>query len=322
MIDQYGRIKLADFGLSSKYEEGQNSSEYSGSKPYMAPELFLRTEHDPFLADIWSLGVTFYQMVSGELPWSTGSPKEMEMAISMGMVSFTSLNLPCELVTMIRGMIEVNVDRRITLDEIIKGPFFTCFILNKSTQNTFSVPGENDSNEIENNNAKSPIPISKSLNITRACSNKIKHQFVDTLHKTGECNGSLNNDDKNKQHVSSIINNAFKGAHPLLQPYSSFTGCNSFHTSSNSFSNQIAPNQPLLKKGLKSGSIGPIKKGEVGKIGAKAGILAIPDCAPKKVLPGNRSVLAFQAIPLIQSGLRMNSSKAHLPVSLKAFLES
>ncbi|EAY17684.1 AGC family protein kinase [Trichomonas vaginalis G3] len=68
LFDKYGRIKIADFGLSGYYST--NESHYNvGSYGYLAPEQ--RTSHafDPFLADIWSLGVTIYYMTCGLNPF-------------------------------------------------------------------------------------------------------------------------------------------------------------------------------------------------------------------------------------------------------------
>ena len=62
LLDSYGRIKLADFGLSRKLEKGEIIHSYGGSRQYMPPEVICRNQVDPFLANIWSLGITFYVM--------------------------------------------------------------------------------------------------------------------------------------------------------------------------------------------------------------------------------------------------------------------
>ena len=68
LIDSYGRAKLTDFGLS--FWLG-NNLDYGGSYKYGAPEIIQKKFYDPKLADIWSLGISLYQMFSGKLPWST-----------------------------------------------------------------------------------------------------------------------------------------------------------------------------------------------------------------------------------------------------------
>lgn len=81
LIDKYGRAKLADFGLAQLYQTSIYSSDYSdkacpistifgGSIPYLAPEILSQKPYDPRKADVWSLGVTFYEMASGKLPFN------------------------------------------------------------------------------------------------------------------------------------------------------------------------------------------------------------------------------------------------------------
>jgi serine/threonine protein kinase len=42
----------------------------SGSDPYIAPEVFTADEHDPRLADVWSLGIIFVCMTLRRFPWT------------------------------------------------------------------------------------------------------------------------------------------------------------------------------------------------------------------------------------------------------------
>jgi len=65
------RIKIIDFGLSVVVSEGELVDQYYGSPMYMAPEVLNRDPHNPFQADVWSLGVVLYQMLLGDSPWSS-----------------------------------------------------------------------------------------------------------------------------------------------------------------------------------------------------------------------------------------------------------
>jgi serine/threonine protein kinase len=63
--------KIFDFGLSTEVGKDGSVSECCGSPLYMAPEVITQTKrHNPFLSDIWSLGLMFYFMLVGNLPWS------------------------------------------------------------------------------------------------------------------------------------------------------------------------------------------------------------------------------------------------------------
>jgi eukaryotic-like serine/threonine-protein kinase len=69
-------MKVADFGTSRFLEIAAHGTTIIGSPPYMAPEQF----HGKavFASDVYSLGVTMYQMLTGVLPYDTPSPADLE----------------------------------------------------------------------------------------------------------------------------------------------------------------------------------------------------------------------------------------------------
>ena len=72
LVTDNGMLKVADFGTSRFLEIAAHGTTVIGSPPYMAPEQF----HGKavFASDIYSLGVTMYQMLTGVLPYDTPSP--------------------------------------------------------------------------------------------------------------------------------------------------------------------------------------------------------------------------------------------------------
>ncbi|MFA6962581.1 MAG: serine/threonine-protein kinase [Opitutaceae bacterium] len=71
LVDRLGRIKIADFGIA-KIATGQAetsaSVEIAGTPAYMAPEQRDHPAEVDHRADLYALGVVFYQMLTGELP--------------------------------------------------------------------------------------------------------------------------------------------------------------------------------------------------------------------------------------------------------------
>ena len=81
LIDQYGKAKLADFGLSRFINEGSHSRAKRGTTCYMAPEMMNADNYDPYKTDIWSLGVTIFQMAGAEVPTNCKTIKDIRQAI-------------------------------------------------------------------------------------------------------------------------------------------------------------------------------------------------------------------------------------------------
>jgi len=69
-------LKVADFGTSRFLEIAAHGTTVIGSPPYMAPEQFQGKA--VFASDIYSLGVTMYQMLTGMLPYDTPSPADLQ----------------------------------------------------------------------------------------------------------------------------------------------------------------------------------------------------------------------------------------------------
>ena len=67
MITESGSVRLIDFGLSKASKNNRNLTTVAGTPYYMAPEVLEGNYGDK--ADIWSLGVLMYTLVSGYLPF-------------------------------------------------------------------------------------------------------------------------------------------------------------------------------------------------------------------------------------------------------------
>ncbi|MBF0467676.1 MAG: protein kinase [Desulfamplus sp.] len=73
------QIKLIDFGLACL--SGTDDFQIGGNFNYLAPEQFDGEPAD-FRSDIFSLGITAFQMLTGHLPFSTQSPARLMQMIS------------------------------------------------------------------------------------------------------------------------------------------------------------------------------------------------------------------------------------------------
>ncbi|KRX05999.1 Protein kinase-like domain [Pseudocohnilembus persalinus] len=119
-----GIYKIADLGLS-KFT-GQNALMHSvcGTPLYMAPQILF---NEPYTnkADIWSLGLMFYEMLFNKYPWTIRDMHAMKKAIRTEPLRFP-IDKPVSLETsnFIRQCLQVEEKDRISWQEIFQSKFF------------------------------------------------------------------------------------------------------------------------------------------------------------------------------------------------------
>jgi len=72
-MNNFGQIKLGDFGISKNLKTLGLASTFIGSTYYLAPEI-IDDENYSFEADIWALGVTFYEFMNLQKPFRAKYP--------------------------------------------------------------------------------------------------------------------------------------------------------------------------------------------------------------------------------------------------------
>jgi eukaryotic-like serine/threonine-protein kinase len=92
LVAESGMVKVADFGTSRFLEIAAHGTTVIGSPPYMAPEQF----HGKavFASDLYSLGVTMYQMMTGVLPYDTPSPADLDRLMRGELITAPRLKNP------------------------------------------------------------------------------------------------------------------------------------------------------------------------------------------------------------------------------------
>jgi tRNA A-37 threonylcarbamoyl transferase component Bud32 len=89
LLDKRGRVKIADFGIAKLL--GSKAVEYTltgpwqvmGTAHYMAPEQMAKPQEVDHRADIYSLGVVFYELLTGQLPLGRFAPPSKKVQIDV-----------------------------------------------------------------------------------------------------------------------------------------------------------------------------------------------------------------------------------------------
>ena len=124
------RLKLADFGTAfSSSGEGTVSVGMQGTLLYMAPEI-VREERPTTSADVWSLGASVMEMVTGEAPWAhivSGSSFALISLIAsteeLPMPSSEATGLSAECIDFMRQCLCRDPSKRPTAEALLQHPW-------------------------------------------------------------------------------------------------------------------------------------------------------------------------------------------------------
>jgi serine/threonine protein kinase len=140
MIDSKSEIKIVDFGQSQTFDalSTMRCGLHCGSLPYSAPEIVSGRRVTPS-ADIWSMGVILYALVTGTFPFC-----EVDKTLLTAQILFDEVAFPPEVSDEFRNlvlkMLEKDHEKRITLTEIGIHKWMKMKTINDSIRQEFSLP--------------------------------------------------------------------------------------------------------------------------------------------------------------------------------------
>ncbi|KAJ7449622.1 Pkinase-domain-containing protein [Mycena latifolia] len=123
LLDEDFNVKIADFGMAAWQANGMLRTS-CGSPHYAAPEIVSAKAYHGSAADIWSCGVILHALLAGRLPFD-----DEDLGILLEKVKGGAFDMPDDIdplaQDLIKKMLTVNVEDRITMPVLLAHPFFT-----------------------------------------------------------------------------------------------------------------------------------------------------------------------------------------------------
>lgn len=119
LIDEHNRPRLADFGMSCRVKGEVGDDSLTGSRAYMAPEVLTRQKRMPWLADVWSLGVTLFVISAGYFPWPVDNVLAFMNSVREAKLNFPSFVDPT-FAGVVQDMVRVTPTKRIDLKKALE----------------------------------------------------------------------------------------------------------------------------------------------------------------------------------------------------------
>lgn len=138
-------IKITDFGLSRIVDEKGEMSTLCGTPQYMAPEILLRMKYSS-KADIWSIGVIAYVILSGRHPFNGPKINDILKKIQAGPLDFSHpvwASVSPLAKDLIRFILVIDPEKRPSVDEVLAHKWFTA----PTDGNDSANPDSNENNK-------------------------------------------------------------------------------------------------------------------------------------------------------------------------------
>lgn len=117
LLDQLRNVKVADFGLANLMCSSRILDTSCGSPHYASPEIILGRPYDGKCTDVWSMGVIFFVLFSGTLPFDHSNIPTLLTLVTKGRFSMPSW-IPDDVANLISLMLTVDPALRITLPDV------------------------------------------------------------------------------------------------------------------------------------------------------------------------------------------------------------
>lgn len=127
LLTSTGLIKLGDFGFSHQYDDtvsGVVANTFCGTPYYLAPELWNNQRYSK-KADVWSLGVLLYEILSLQRPFAANNMKGLMLKVLSGEYDPLPTNYSQGFRDVVRTILTCDPNERPSVHDIFRIPYIS-----------------------------------------------------------------------------------------------------------------------------------------------------------------------------------------------------
>ena len=242
LVDKNYNLKISDFGLAKSCESNTLLDTICGSPMYMAPEIMKYRKYDT-KADLWSLGIIFYQMLTGKTPYTANSHAELMENIEHKSIIFPmSIKISSSAIDLLTKLLKKTSKERMTWEELfdhewLNSDVFESIIIKSKSETSlenkngdaFNIDNEDNDNfnddiftmEIDNSNLENKDTYVGSFNESNDFKNKSFNNYLEDS-KYNPIKVSIIEDSEDSLFLSEISENDISEYIVLSEPTNSY----------------------------------------------------------------------------------------------------
>lgn len=239
LVDKNYNLKISDFGLAKSCESNTLLDTICGSPMYMAPEIMKYRQYDT-KADLWSLGIIFYQMLTGKPPYTANNHAELMENIEHKSIIFPmSIKISNSAIDLLTKLLKKISKERMTWEELfahewLNNDAFETTILKSNSETSLETKNDDAFNvdngnfnddiftmEIDNSNLENKATYVGSFNESNDFKNKSFSNYLEDS-KYNPIKVSIIEDSEDSLFLSEISDNDISEYIVLSEPTNSY----------------------------------------------------------------------------------------------------